>query len=173
MQTTTRRITRTWNDRSLAVTVTTIHPQYGPIRRGTLRLHGGVWQITDGEGLQLDDFDGDYLRAELALLDATAVLDELGPAEAVDLTADRLRAAGVQVVAEGLFRRTPAVRTRRPDYDPNPTLCLAPGQSLPEFFRRYATGLDGWAPGWHRDDLTRMTPGLAHEAQTRRDNDPR
>ncbi|MDG4784380.1 hypothetical protein O7626_41075 [Micromonospora sp. WMMD1102] len=59
--------------------------------------------------------------------------------------------------------------TPRPSYDANPTLLTRPGYSMDQAYAEYATHLDGWAPGWYRDDQRRMAPGLAREAQARRE----
>lgn len=59
---------------------------------------------------------------------------------------------------------------RPPSYDRNPTLLDV--RRADEGYRKYATTLDRTYPGWWRDDLDRMAPGLAMEARTRRMAEP-
>lgn len=53
-------------------------------------------------------------------------------------------------------------------YDPNPTV----DSRDPDAHAKYANRLDSLCPGWHWDDLHRMTPPLAAEARARRGTKP-
>lgn len=82
----TRAVVRTFTARF--VRVATVHPQFGELDRGRiypLRAAGwqGAWEVIDCDHAQVGDGPvvGDYLDAEQVLLDATAELDELVPAE--------------------------------------------------------------------------------------------
>lgn len=73
-----RRIVRSWHRHG--VTVETRHPQLGPLVRGRIRATRDGWRWTDFDHNE-GDVTGDYLDAERALLDATAALVELVPAD--------------------------------------------------------------------------------------------
>jgi hypothetical protein len=82
----TRTVVRTFTARS--VRVATVHPQFGELDRGRIyprRAAGwrGAWEVIDCDHEQVGDGPvvGDYLDAEQVLLDATAGLDEIVPAD--------------------------------------------------------------------------------------------
>lgn len=61
--------------------VTTRHPQYGDLNRGSILIRGIrdqhiIWQPVTCDGEWLDQMCGDYVDAENALLDATSELDQ-------------------------------------------------------------------------------------------------
>lgn len=83
-----RIVDRTWvlKARTARIHVTTRHPQLGTMRRGAITHEPStgllsVWRVTDMDGVDLGTVAGDYLDAEAVLLDATAALDELVPAD--------------------------------------------------------------------------------------------
>jgi hypothetical protein len=76
---TDREVQRVFGRRGV-VRVATVHPQFGPLPRGTIRmLPGAGWSWTDADHVEGGRVTGDYLDAEAALLDATADLDLLDP----------------------------------------------------------------------------------------------
>jgi hypothetical protein len=82
----TRTVVRTFTARF--VRVATVHPQFGRLDRGRIypRLATGwrgAWEVIDCDHAQVGDGPvvGDYLDAERVLLDATAGLDEIVPAD--------------------------------------------------------------------------------------------
>ena len=78
-----RRVVRDWSGRRHTVAqVSTIHPAYGQLLRGTVRpvpTSGGYqmsWLVTDQDGHDLGEHTGNYVDAELVLLDGTGWADE-------------------------------------------------------------------------------------------------
>lgn len=67
-----RTIVREWTD--TYTRISTVHPVYGRVHRGRLRVVAGGWEWTDIAGRR-GTHRGDFLDAELALLDRTASLD--------------------------------------------------------------------------------------------------
>lgn len=61
-----------------------------------------------------------------------------------------------------------AGRIRRPGFDANPTVLLAPGQTYEQWYEAYANTLDGWAPGWWEDIDESAAPQLLALAMERR-----
>ncbi|MCW6003818.1 hypothetical protein K1W54_04375 [Micromonospora sp. CPCC 205371] len=62
------------------------HPQFGFLPRGSIRPagiegHSMVWQLVTPDHEWLEPVVGDYIVAERVLLEATAGLDELVPAD--------------------------------------------------------------------------------------------
>jgi hypothetical protein len=64
--------------------VSTIHPQVGELHRGRIVPTADGWQPIDCDAEHLDPVAGDFINAERVLLDATAGLDELVPADQLD-----------------------------------------------------------------------------------------
>jgi len=72
-----RVVERRWHARGVAVY--TVHPQYGLLARGRIRVaRRDAWTWSDPDA-NVGRVIGDYLDAEAALLDATAALDEIDP----------------------------------------------------------------------------------------------
>jgi hypothetical protein len=72
-----RVVERRWGARG--VDVLTVHPQFGLLRRGRVRIaRDGAWTWSDYDG-NVGRAVGDYLDAEAVLLGVTAALDELDP----------------------------------------------------------------------------------------------
>lgn len=76
------RVERQWTvtRRRVSVDVSTGHPRYGLLGRGTVRLAGGEgcrsrWTVTDYDATPVGEITGDYVDAERLLLDATTELE--------------------------------------------------------------------------------------------------
>lgn len=67
-----RIVVRDWTDRG--VWISTVHPVYGQIPRGQIRVVPGGWEWVDVL-LRRAVCRGDFVEAELALLERTAKLD--------------------------------------------------------------------------------------------------
>lgn len=67
-----RVVIREWTDRG--VRVRTVHPASGVVSRGELRIVPGGWEWV-GVTLRRGFVGGDYLDAELVMLDRTNTLD--------------------------------------------------------------------------------------------------
>ena len=74
---------RAWNNTGCRVS--TLHPTYGELWRGTIRPRPtrgaatGAWEISDQDHTHVATITGDYLDAETALLAATTWADEPAP----------------------------------------------------------------------------------------------